>query len=171
MGEHEDRDVERLRMVAGSYGPGETMSEAAEAERRQRMHRLKEEIERAEGSIDPRDVLMVLASICHRTARANGFWRYFPSVVGSSELGALFQRMYLATKIALIHEEGSETLRALRKSSSTEEAYAGMMEELADTIIRCLDLGHLIGNVNFPGVLLDKMKQNTERPYQHGRAF
>jgi hypothetical protein len=171
MAEHEDSDVERLRMVAGSYDPGETMSATAEVERKARLLRLKEEIERAEGSIDPRDVLMVLASICHRTARANGFWRYFPTVVGSSELGALFQRMYLATKIALIHSEGSEALEVLRKAPTTEEAYAGMMEELADTIIRCMDLGHLIGNVNFPGVLLDKMKTNTERPYSHGRAF
>jgi hypothetical protein len=79
--------------------------------------------------------------------------------------------MYLATKIALIHEEGSETLRELRRSEDIYLALDGMADELADTIIRCLDLGYVCDPDKFGERMLKKMKENTERPYQHGRAF
>lgn len=161
------RNEERLLLVSGSYGTevAEGMEERAEQDRLRQMAELRDEMDDAGFSVTSLTLTWV-ASVCHRTAKANGFWTHYPAIVGNSELGLLFQRMYLATKIALIHEEGSEILRCLRRDEGTSRLH----EELADTIIRCLDMAHLVGG-DFGQVLLDKMKENTERPYRHGRAF
>ena len=145
---------------------GAGMEEQAERARQAEMEVLRQEIDSV-GFAEVSTRLTWLASVCHRTMRANGFWTHFPAVAGETELGQLFQRMYLATKIALIHEEGSEALRCLRK----DEGAARLQEELADTIIRCMDLGHLVAG-DFGQVLVEKMNENTRRPYRHGgRAF
>ena len=152
-------------MVKGPSEVFDEMEGAAERARQAEMKVLREEIASV-GFAEVSTRLTWLASVCHRTARANGFWTHFPAEAGETSLGQLFQRMYLATKIALIHEEGSEILRVLR----LDEGVARLQEELADIIIRCLDLAAVAGG-DFGQVLVDKMNENTRRPYRHGRAF
>lgn len=146
-----------------------------EKQRLQTMERIRRELDQ-EGFVEVAQAVTWMASVANRTAKANGFWEHWPLLVGAvvderGTPGALFVRMYLATKIALIHEEGSETLRELRRSEDIYAALDGMADELADTIIRCLDLGYVCDPSDFGKRVLDKLKANTERPYQHGRAF
>ena len=73
----------------------------------------------------------------------------------------------LAEKIALIHSEASEALEELRE---TEPDLEHVGEELADVMIRCLDLaGHL--DLDLVEAVFAKMDRNLDRPYRHGKRF
>ena len=64
--------------------------------------------------------------------------------------------------LALIHSEVSEALEAFRKGDRNNFA-----EELADVIIRTLDLGHGLG-FDMQAEIADKMEFNRNRPHKHG---
>ena len=68
-------------------------------------------------------------------------------------------------KLALIHSEVSEALEADR--SGNAENFA---EELADTIIRILDLSNALG-IDITGAVRWKMEKNEGRPHKHGRGY
>jgi len=68
-------------------------------------------------------------------------------------------------KVALVHEECSELLRALREGDAQGEA-----EEAADIVIRVLDYCAWRG-IDIEGQIDAKMKKNLDRPHLHGHTF
>lgn len=80
----------------------------------------------------------------------------------------------LSEKIALIHSEVSELLEATRKetierSEHIPEFYA-FEEEIADIIIRTLDLADRYGSRVGPAIFA-KLEYNRNRPHKHGKKF
>lgn len=72
--------------------------------------------------------------------------------------------------IALIHSEVSEALEAFRWNNPVSKKIPKLTqveEELADVIIRLMDLAHT-KKLGIPRALFLKMEYNSTRPYKHG---
>jgi NTP pyrophosphatase (non-canonical NTP hydrolase) len=87
--------------------------------------------------------------------------------------------LIIPTKLALVHDEVSEALQVHRDrygdgpendSGMTDDQEAEFAEELADIIIRTLDLA---GYYKFPiGEIIDeKLEKNRARPPKHGKRY
>lgn len=84
----------------------------------------------------------------------------------------------LSSKLALIHSEVSEALEEIRDPSSrlhvlgkTDEGKpVGFPSELADIIIRTLDLAYAVG-VDMDEAVRTKMAYNATRPVKHGKTI
>jgi len=80
---------------------------------------------------------------------------------------------YIAAKLALIHSEVSEGLEALRdgdlalRIDPERGKPEGLESELADILIRTLDLAEALG-MDMGGTMAIKMRYNEGRPYKHG---
>ena len=101
-----------------------------------------------------------LAWEIHSNARRKGFWD-----ADTEENRTIF---YLK-QIAMIHSECSETLEAIRKEMGDEK----VVEELADIIIRTLDLWAGMSsdhytNKSLKDILYAKIEKNKGRPKMHG---
>lgn len=106
------------------------------------------------------------AKRAHDTARAKGFWD--GDYVGD-----------VSKKLLLIHSEVSEAAECVRKGDVhlTYEPHGtinapvpkpiGLPSELADVLIRTLDLMHYL-NLDVAAVVKDKMTYNDTRPTRHG---
>jgi NTP pyrophosphatase (non-canonical NTP hydrolase) len=104
-----------------------------------------------------------LAAQLHETAVEKGFW----DALGSLPKEDSF--IFYAKQIAMIHSEATEVLEAMRKSQGHEK----IVEELADIIIRVLDLyqglldnGEVIYSLNKE--VRRKAGVNKSRPRLHG---
>jgi NTP pyrophosphatase (non-canonical NTP hydrolase) len=83
---------------------------------------------------------------------------YTPSGIGDPEKAA-----QMLTKLMLVVTELSEAGEAARKSDMEN-----FTEELADTIIRLLDITGTCG-IDIDKAVADKMLINEGRPYRHGK--
>jgi len=104
--------------------------------------------------------LDALAAVLHETAISKGFWE---GPINHDKIG---------NKLALVHSEVTEVLEAIRKNKGSEET----VEEMADVIIRLLDLYAAMMNAGFLNHSLDetlskKMEINNNRPKLHGNLF
>lgn len=96
----------------------------------------------------------------HDNSVAKGFW--------DQNTPENFPLFYLK-QIAMIHSEASETLEAIRK----EKGDAEVVDELADTMIRVMDLWAGMVRDGYTKIRLSdaidaKMAKNTTRPPMHG---
>lgn len=100
-----------------------------------------------------------LAQAVHENAREKGFWD---------------QPRNNGEMIALMHEELSEALSCLRKAPEGPDShcmeYRGVEVELADLVIRLMDMAHSRG-YDVAEALVAKMAYNQGREYRHGRKF
>jgi NTP pyrophosphatase (non-canonical NTP hydrolase) len=79
----------------------------------------------------------------------------------------------LGEAIALMHSELSEALEALRTGNGPSDKipeFSGAEEELADTIIRIMDLSMAEG-YRIAEAIETKMQYNKGRPPKHGKKF
>lgn len=104
--------------------------------------------------------LDALSATLHEIARGKGFWdgEYNYDKVGN--------------KLALVHSEVTEVLEAIRKDHGSEK----IVEEIADIIIRILDLYAAMRNEemvihSLDEILQNKINKNKERPILHGNRF
>ena len=104
-------------------------------------------------------VLRALQHACYDNAERHGFWS------GTSLDNPL-------VKLALITSEVGEAVEAWRKPGPSEhiEGFTAQEEELADIIIRVLDMAGRY-NLRLPAAVLAKMKFNVGRPMMHGKRF
>lgn len=97
--------------------------------------------------------LINIQKMVHKNAVSKGFWEK--------------DSINLPEKLCLVHSEVSEALEELRKPELDYYAFA---EELADVIIRTLDIGAWLG-YNMEEVVLEKHQKNLMRPRLHGKKF
>lgn len=101
-----------------------------------------------------------LASDVHESARQKGFW----------EDGVERNN---GEMLALIHSEISECLEELRKGNPADDKlpeFLGTEVELADAVIRIMDLAHARG-WKVAEAIEAKMKYNATRAHKHGKEF
>ncbi len=104
--------------------------------------------------------LDAFAAVLHELALEKGFW---DGEITYDKIG---------NKLALVHSEVTEVLEAIRKDKGSEE----IVEEIADVIIRLLDLYAAMMNEGFVEHSLDevmdnKINKNKERQRLHGNLF
>jgi NTP pyrophosphatase (non-canonical NTP hydrolase) len=81
-----------------------------------------------------------------------------------------YDKINFGEKIALAHGELSEALEYYRKGNQLSDhipAFLGIEEELADTVIRCMNLASAFG-LRLADAIVAKSEFNSNRPYLHG---
>ena len=99
---------------------------------------------------------------CHQIAKDKGFHS------GNLEE----RRTKIPQYLCLIHSEISEALEAYREGQISyyekDGKPEGLAVELADAVIRILDMGEAIG-VNIAYAMTKKCEYNLTRPHKHGK--
>jgi NTP pyrophosphatase (non-canonical NTP hydrolase) len=93
------------------------------------------------------------AIAAHSTAQSHGFWTNYNPLTVDTQL----------VKLALIVSEIGEAVEAVRKADMMN-----FQEELADIIIRTLDLSESLG-FDIEHAVREKMQKNADRPFMHGK--
>lgn len=119
-----------------------------------------------------RKTLAALQIAAHATAIDKGWWRDCQGPDGRIDLDKA--RATIPEKIALIHSEASEALEDYRAANfetgldpTLADKPRGLPTELADVIIRVLDLAGALG-IDMQLEVERKMAYNKRRSYRHG---
>lgn len=83
------------------------------------------------------------------------------------------EKRNVGEQLCLIHSEISEALEALRAGhppSEKIEGHSNFTEELADAVIRIMDLCGSQG-VDLADAIVKKIAFNKTRPHRHGKKF
>jgi len=99
---------------------------------------------------ESQDVIYDLSELCHKISVQHGFW----------------QSDNFAEKIMLVVTELSEAVESHRCNGFTKH----LAEELADTVIRILDLCFFYG-IDLGGEIANKVIVNEGRPQKHGKNY
>lgn len=108
-------------------------------------------------------MMRALQSDVHVLALRNGFWER-PTAASDDHQLELLQ---LGAKLALVHSEVSEALEELREPEVDLDAVG---EELADAVIRIMDVCERLG-IDLELAIEAKHSRNQLRPYRHGKNF
>ena len=106
------------------------------------------------------------AAVVHRNAVDKGWW--------PAESGESTEKPNIPERLCLMHSEISEALEEYRIGDDMKTVRydvngkpEGFVVELADVLIRVLDLaGHL--GMDVDKVMMEKHMYNKNRPYRHG---
>lgn len=110
-----------------------------------------------------------LATDLYETSAKNGFWH----------IDEISEFAIVPIKLALIADEVSEALKVHRDeftdtlenaNNMTAEQESEFTEELADIIIRTLDLAGGLG-LNIGDSIVAKAEKNKTRPFRHGKRY
>lgn len=102
----------------------------------------------------------------HEVAVAHGFW---PTELAFERNEYLYD-LIVAQKLALIQAEVSEALESLRADQPLAVRRQEVSEELADVVIRTMDLAEAMG-LDLAGEIRDKIEKNKSRAPKHGKRF
>ena len=98
------------------------------------------------------------AAYIHRCMELKGFWP---------------QNREFKELLLLLHTEISEAAEGLRHGNKPSEhipEYSAMEEEMADLVIRVMDMG--VGKyLSLAQAIVDKMRFNQTREHKHGKEF
>jgi NTP pyrophosphatase (non-canonical NTP hydrolase) len=97
-----------------------------------------------------------IAQDAYDVADASGWHTIEPDAWGGHRALCGYTPQHLLANLALIHSEVSEALEAVRKDPDH------IAEELADVLIRTLELAYMLG-IDIGGVTLAKMTKNRAR--------
>lgn len=129
-----------------------------------------------------------LAKEIHETARDKGWWEnkdadFLDGIAlilnneheqGIHDIADTIRRRNDGEMIALMHSELSEALEAIRHGNPPDDKipeFSGAEAELADVIIRIMDMSHARG-WRVGEAIIAKMEMNKGRAYKHGgKAF
>lgn len=130
----------------------------------------------------------------YENSKAHGFHEYILMMDYDSTMSCEFNALpnhhkntNIAEKIALIHSEVSEALEDVRNGDMEESSIVtdnpvydskgiairkpvGFPSELADIVIRVLDLSGMLG-IDLEGAMRRKHEYNKSRPHMHGKKF
>lgn len=103
---------------------------------------------------------------CYDIAASKGFWQ----MPFDDE-----NPFTVPVKLFLIVSEACEALKADRDEHDPQIRQMEILEELADVVIRTLDLAHKVsgygGQKSFGRILLEKMETNRQRSPKHGKRY
>jgi NTP pyrophosphatase (non-canonical NTP hydrolase) len=113
---------------------------------------------------DIEKAISTAAGVANTTAREKGFWKDYDNAMAHGPISGV-REAFISQKLALITSEVAEALEGLRRGDAEN-----LGEELADIIIRTLDLGEEL-RFDMGARVVRKMRQNVQRPPKHGKAF
>lgn len=106
-----------------------------------------------------------LQEVCHQLAARSGWWFNVESGQDVRDMHPEYFKLWVATKLALIHSEVSEGLEGHRKDLMDDHLpHRKMLEvELADAVIRIFDLAGGL-KMDLGGAIAEKLAYNAKRP-------